>query len=235
VARLVAAESSSPADWLVESLTTFGKSVLSLVPARFETYVRVFHRGRHEGRALRWAEIAAEHGRIAHAGMQLGAIAGDLRYEQLVDDEVWDHAPGAAALPYGDAEIVAGVLDCHTTTRERCWFALWTGWHQSVPDWILAAPTFELPNRGYYLLAGAVTAATASLEMSWPQTANLWWPDDHAWCVATEIDLKSTYVGSSQACAEELLAQPGLEVYEIDPATGVDWLSDEVNPKPRRD
>ncbi len=138
---LAPAEDASPADWLVESLTTFAESVLSLVPAGFDAHVRVFHRGRHGGRPLRWAEIAAEHGRVAHAGMQLGAI--DLRYEQLIDGEVYDHAPEEGSLPRDDAEIVARVLASHTTTPEKCWFALWTGW-ASHSDLARTAPTFEV-------------------------------------------------------------------------------------------
>jgi hypothetical protein len=67
------------------------------------------------------------------------------------------------------------------------------------------------------------------LEAPW-QSPNLWWPDDHAWCVATEIDLKSTYVSCDEACAAEILARAELEALTIDPASGIDWRSDLLNP-----
>ncbi len=37
------------------------------------------------------------------------------------------------------------------------------------------------------------------------QTPNLWWPEDRAWFVATEIDLAWTYVGGREALIEQLV------------------------------
>ena len=54
----------------------------------------------------------------------------------------------------------------------------------------------------------------------------------NSWCVATEIDFKTTYVCCSRDCALDLLALPGLETYPIDPATGITYLSDTRNPTP---
>ena len=48
----------SPADWIVESLTTFAESVESFVPSGFAAYVRIFHPARLRGRPVAWAEIA---------------------------------------------------------------------------------------------------------------------------------------------------------------------------------
>ena len=46
---------------------------------------------------------------------------------------------------------------------------------------------------------------------------NLWWPDDRAWCVATEIDLAWTYVGGSAALISDVLASPRLEAQPASP------------------
>jgi hypothetical protein len=43
------------------------------------------------------------------------------------------------------------------------------------------------------------------------QSPNIWWPDDQARCVATEIDFAWTYVGGSTAAIEAVLADPRLE------------------------
>jgi hypothetical protein len=48
--------------------------------------------------------------------------------------------------------------------------------------------------------------------------ANLWWPDDRAWCVATEIDLAWTYVGGPAALIGDVLANPHLEAQPASPA-----------------
>jgi len=45
----------------------------------------------------------------------------------------------------------------------------------------------------------------------------------------------STYVGGTRACIAALTGHPGLEAAEVQPADGVSWPSDEVNPAPARD
>jgi hypothetical protein len=65
------------------------------------------------------------------------------------------------------------------------------------------------------------------------RSPNLWWPDDRAWCVATEIDFSYTYVGGTQRCVDAIIQTPGLEAYAVDPADPVTWDGDHVNPRPR--
>jgi hypothetical protein len=60
------------------------------------------------------------------------------------------------------------------------------------------------------------------------QSANLWWPADRAWCVVTDIDLMSTYVGGSHACIGEVLDTPGLEAVAAAPGDLV--AVDPINP-----
>ena len=61
------------------------------------------------------------------------------------------------------------------------------------------------------------------------QSPNLWWPDDHAWCVATEIDFNTTYIACDQATRDEILALPDIEAFAIDPASGITTTSDLQN------
>ena len=67
------------------------------------------------------------------------------------------------------------------------------------------------------------------LDAPWWQTPNLCWPDDHAWCLASEIDLYSTYLGCDEACRDAILSHPDIEALPIDPATGISFASDTVN------
>ena len=53
------------------------------------------------------------------------------------------------------------------------------------------------------------------------QSPNLWWPDDRAWCVATEIDFSSTYLGGSDAVIEKLLHDERVEAIRVDPTDRV--------------
>lgn len=49
---------------------------------------------------------------------------------------------------------------------------------------------------------------------------------------ATEIDLNTTYIGCDDACRAAILEEAILEALPIDPAAGIDWRSDPVNPWP---
>jgi hypothetical protein len=95
------------------------------------------------------------------------------------------------------------------------------------------APRFHLPHgRAYYLLRGTIDGASESLCRSSWQSANLWWPDDHAWIVATEIDSRSTYIGGTRECIEEILANPGFEAVPADIHDRIGRDADTINPPP---
>lgn len=46
---------------------------------------------------------------------------------------------------------------------------------------------------------------------------NLWWPDDRARCVATELDLAWTYLGGPATLISDALANPRLEAQPTSP------------------
>ena len=45
--------------------------------------------------------------------------------------------------------------------------------------------------------------------------ANLVWPDDRSWFVATDIDLERTYVGCSRNLLSDLLIECRLDAVEV--------------------
>jgi hypothetical protein len=216
----------------VSALRTFAQSVTSLVPAGFESYVRVFHPAyRRTGLdqvRVSWAEIAAATGKEAHPAMQLSAFTGsDQDHDALTG--VFDDAPEVGSLPPELAGPLVNVLARRTTTPGSCWFAVWEGFG-GLREEVRRAPRFALPGREYHLLRGTVDALTANVDLApFEQTPNLWWPDDHAWCVATEIDLNTTYIGCDRACCDRVIALPGVEALPIDPASGIDFASDLPN------
>lgn len=88
-------------------------------------------------------------------------------------------------------------------------------WDEPSP----AMPLFELPWREHRLLSGPLDAA---LEMGsvingvvFPYSPSLIWPDDHTWCVATDVDLRSTYIAATPALADELLSDDRLETWPV--------------------
>jgi hypothetical protein len=233
-----AAVDAGAADWVVAGLRGFGESVLSLVPAGFSAYLRVFHPAYGtdgpERADVTWAQIAAANRRHMHAGAQLGSITGSERYESEGQPGVFDEPPATGAIPPDPLDRLTRVLARHTSTPGACSFAVWDGWGWLPPE-VRSAPTFSVPHRTYHLLTGPV-GAVRELADAWqplraPQSPSLWWPQDRAWCVATEVDLKTTYVGADPSCVRDLLSLPGVEAATVAPDLGVDWLSDTLNPR----
>lgn len=224
-----------PAQWLTERVRSFGDNVGSLVPATYQAYARLFHPAFAGGKPVRWAEIAGANHRIAHPQMQFTRLTGYAsRYDpgyRARQIGVFDDAPEVGRLDPDLAMSLVDSLASHTATADRCWFAVWHGWGD-LDRAFDRQPTFPLPGREYHLASGPLAAAAQSVGDSTflHRSANLWWPDDHSWCVATEIDLDSTYVGASKACVEELLANPALETARVSLSAGITADSDPLNP-----
>jgi hypothetical protein len=86
--------------------------------------------------------------------------------------------------------------------------------------------------RAYLVFRGPIDRASKLAFNGWEQSPNLWWPDDRSWCVATEVDGYSTYVGGSAACIEAILRDDRLESLPSDPDNRFDLWSDRINPAP---
>jgi hypothetical protein len=212
-----------------------------IVPGVHPAYARVLHPAiRYSGAddvEVSWAEVAAANGTVAHRLMQWPAITGGWEFVHEEDQSpLWDDSPAEGHLPVPVATRLAAALRRHTATAEDCWFGVWNGfgWSAEDPD-TPPAPAAELLGREYWLVRGPVDLATANLAPEpAEQSANLWWPADRAWCVVTDIDLMSSYVGGSAACIEDLLAAPDLEVVPAGVGDRVDVGADTINPAPGR-
>jgi hypothetical protein len=224
--------------WIAASLRDSLTDVGSLVPPVFEAYARVFHPAvRYDDLDddlddvdVTWAEVAAFNGRTAHPAMQWISITGSWEFRGSEDQPgMWNDAPAEGHLPGPVAARLAAVLSRHTTTPTDCWFGLWSGYGYGAAQ----APTLVLPGRDHWLVRGPVELAARNFAPEpFEQSANLWWPADRAWFVATDLDLMSTYVGGSAACVADLLATDGLEAAGVAPDQRVSWDADTVNPPP---
>jgi hypothetical protein len=221
-----------PAGWIAAALTPGDPpTVASLVPPVFDAYVRVLHPAiRYEGDddvEVPWAAVAALNDRVAHRLLQWPAITGS--WDFVADDdqpELWNDSPAEGHLPAPVAERLAAVLACHTRACDDCWFAAWTDAPPEPAALVLGTGSFLLV-RGPIGLA-AVNFATEPAE----QGPSLWFPADRAWCVVTDIDLMSTYVGGSAAAMAAVLSAEGIEAWPADPGDPVTPDSDPVNPPP---
>lgn len=226
------------AGWVAERLGSFGGGVTSIVPAGFEAYARVLHPaeapswGGH--RVVRWHEVADWSGVPLRPDAQFHTVALPPRRPEAVAP--WSgQGPHQGSLYTPDAEVLAGVLRGFTATPEECYFCLWDGygWEgrrllstpgtaplilpDPVPEAVRQGARVRLPERDYLLYTGPVEAITAPAEIGHGQCANLAWPADHAWCVASEIDLACTYAAGSEALIDALLADGRIEALPAHP------------------
>jgi hypothetical protein len=198
-----------PAEWLQSSMTTFGKSVASFLPGHFEAYARLYHplqiNNGSDGPAPTWRVAAA----AANVDLDERVVASLREY---VPDYLYVRAGSLPATVIG--RLIEHLAPA-TMTPANCWFAVWEGFGGSVVPGGLA-PKLDLPARRYHVFAGPIEGALTSFDAVpfHHQSSNLWWPADHAWCVATEVDHPWTYVGGSRACIASLLADVQLETVE---------------------
>lgn len=239
------------AGWIRASLAPFeAYQVTSVVPGGFPGYARVLHPAeepRWGNRLVRWGEVATWSGRPLRDDAQFHSIA--LPPYRPDREAPWSgQGPRIGSLYLPDAEVLAGLLRDWTATPERCWFCVWDGWGwegrvalstageapptpaNPIPTGVWHGPRVWLPNRDYLLYAGPVEAVTAIAPLSGDdQTANLWWPADRAWCVASEIDLAWTYLAGPAELIRAVLADFRLEALPArpdDPLTRTeDWVS----------
>lgn len=114
-----------------------------------------------------------------------------------------DHRDGADGLAPDQAGALLEVLLRHTSTGDAGWICVWEGWGGSPPEFD-SAPKVSTPARGHVLLRGSLRLVETRL-MRDPFgrhsfDPSLFWPDDRAWCVASDTDLAWSYVGGSADC-----------------------------------
>jgi hypothetical protein len=252
IGELRLASDVSPADWVVAGVRNFEYDVGSLVPTGFAAYARVFHPAYRtvmtaddagEGaqqvglgddvgwlREVRWTEVAAANGRIAHPAMEWIAITGSWRFLHTdTQPGVWDHEPDEGSLPLRQRTRIAAVAGQHTTASDACWFAVWEGYGGLEPP-PGGLATVAMPQRPMLLFSGPLSGATTSfVQAPFHQSASLWWPDDRAWCVATEVDLMTTYIGGSEPFINALVHAQDLEAMRVSVDQRVTWDTDKLN------
>ena len=242
--------------------------VSSLVPERFESYVRVFHPAWREvterdlpldasgdsregalvvtasdgvqWRAVTWHEVAGATGAVAHPGMQWTAICG---VDDATRDEErslpWERAPHRDSLPRRTVDVLTQILARFTDTADRCWCAVWEGYADMIGlKYDASLPRVVAGGRTLIVGHGPVRAVPqasfndgfgAGSDIEGYRDPSLWWPQDHAWCVSTDVDMDSTLIGASSDCAARLLGDSHLEALPARADQLITFASDTIN------
>jgi hypothetical protein len=224
--------SAKEAAWLEGRLLPWGKEqgtrVCSVVPLGFETYSRILHPafGPPPDRPpIRWVEIGE---RLLHT---VGPETQWESLEELVKEagsrSLWHEEPWMGRCPPEVLVPLSEHLQRYTETSSAIYYAMWVGF-ADVQSVIRKAPRFELPAREYALLTGPIAALPSIIESTSPYecSPSLAWPEDRAWCLATEVDFRWTYVGAAEECIQSLEADRRLEAIRTEPQHRGDLESD---------
>ena len=236
--------------------------VTSVVPKGFASYVRVLHPASGPSTLVPWSEVARTTGRTMHPLAQWDRIspAGDweTRWDsppqgapplelltELVSTlqpftpaagdcffAIWDgwgqlHRDSIASATSGSAGEPSDTA---------------TSLSQFVSDREVEAqsyPRFELEpgsGRRYLLDTGALAMVLEISDCSVFEHPGVpvatWWPKDHSWFVASDIDFDSTLIGGTQEICHKLLGKEQLEALEIPPDGVLSEDGDTINPPP---
>src|SRR5665647_3305544 len=217
----------TPADWLAERMAGPRGTVTQTVPSGFAAYARILHpAGGPDNEPVTWAQVAETTGRLVHPTVQWHVLVGAADGWDHVGG-LWPHArPQWGNLAISQLAVLCEVLAVNTTTPDACFLALTDTEH--------ASPRLRLPGRDYFVMHGPISATLDfarydGVDAWWSQSPNLFWPQDRAWCVATEIDFDSTLVGGSAAAVAAVLEAPELEAWPVRPTDSLTADADRGN------
>ena len=131
------------------------------------------------------------------------------------------------------AATLAAILE-HCPADDDLTYGVWDGFGSWTNQDDQSALMPGWGGRSYRLFAAGKSALTQwpGMHRSSPQSANLIWPNDHSWCIATEIDWDSTLVACSDDVADALLEDQRLEAFDVTYDDDLSWGGDTVNPRP---
>ncbi|MFI5281652.1 MAG: hypothetical protein ACHQ0J_00810 [Candidatus Dormibacterales bacterium] len=206
---------------------------------------------------LRWSDVAAVYGKTVHPEMQFHTIVGHALFAPQVELAGF-YEPREGVLSLSQSAALVQRLARHTSTPNECWFCLWDGYGDLHPGSIRTLTSHyvgtglprlfrilalklrpyrepprrfpsqvrrvKLPEREYFMFKGSVAQAAG-----WDEGPNLWWPEDRAWCVASEIDFPYTYVGGSQDLIDEIVHHSAIEALPSALDHGITADSDKIN------
>ena len=207
----------SSADWFAAALKPWGEDRIrlwSFLPDTFEAYARFPNHVEHE------VEADIDEARLRELARVLAA------YTETPDSCFVAAWVGWGSWGPGSNAVLTAVRRPPRRRRRRfifkgtkLWREMRAGARASLEAQrrLNALPQLRTESREYFLFTSKVGDVPSFAIGDFPQTPSIWWPDDRAWCVATEVDGYDSYVGGSRACVDAVLGSELLRATPISP------------------
>ncbi|MFD4367257.1 hypothetical protein [Rhodococcus sp. NPDC058521] len=235
-------EDVSEGDWIEPAISGFYASgggrfgmVGALLPPCFDAYARILHpayrfrSGVRSSPLVCWTTVAAANGRTMHPLVQWTHLLPH-RDEWEGQTGVWAKGPDTGRLEPPVRKKLESILAAHTSTPDTCWYAIWEG-NTILDDVRHLGGRVRAYGLEFFLVKDELQAPDDERDLD-SIPAGLWWPNDRSWCVSSNGDLMSTYVGGTYECIAAILDDPDLEAFPVAPTDDVTSTSDTVNPLP---
>lgn len=205
------------ADWWLEQLDDWhpGLPVGCFVPRSLPAVCRLLHPWQDQAdRLVRWNDVVAVTDAADRA--ELARRVSGARYgkETPVNTAALGE-PREGQLDLHSATPLIGTLARATTTPDDVFFAVWNGWGDIPPTRFPGAAQLDTPARGHFLLRGPLEGALTSVSASSvgpDPVSGIWWPEDRAWLVHTEVDFDWTFIAGTKTLMQDLGRHRALEV-----------------------
>ena len=232
--------------WVEDGFSPRFSTLGALVPDGFEAHARVLHPALDDAlEPVQWSTVAKWSGRVHHPLMSFEGISSPADGHGA-DGRPWLEDPNHGSMEEETATELAALLSRFTGTPQHCYFGVWEDYGQysggaamltsdgrgrplGIPRDIRRAQRVRGVGRDYLLYAGRLEQITEFYSNFLSEPPNIWWPEDRAWFVATDIDLDSTYVGGNRECIAALLDDDMLEAVTAYPNASIAMTADTIN------
>jgi len=167
-----------------------------------------------------WRAIAESNGKVAHPNMEWHQIAS----RKVDDEELIGYGP---ELDFEELALIVETLRPFTPPSEPCVFLVWEGYGVEELQ-SNKAPRIDI-GHPHLIFEGTLDSALGFVWNGWEQPPNMWWPQNRAWCVASEIDLDTAVIGGSRELIEAFLEHPQLECLPVSADDPIHGHADFVN------
>ncbi|MDE0129088.1 MAG: hypothetical protein OXQ86_05940 [Gammaproteobacteria bacterium] len=168
--------------------------------------------------------------RLAGGGWIVDELAGGDLVPLIRSGDAWIGGPSEGSLAPDLARSLKGLLATATANPDSCWFGIWEGYGH-LTESQREAPAISAPARRWHLFRAPLTAIDQSFfDDGGHLSANLIWPEDRSWCIATEIDAEATYIAGSEELVARVLATADLEAERVSPDRRLASLRDVLQP-----